>query len=367
MKKPLKLVTTLLAAILLLSPAIAQNEKDRVANYISNYKELAMAEMMRTGIPAAIKLAQGILETGGGQSRLANEGNNHFGIKCKTEWNGDRLYHDDDAKGECFRKYESPDQSYRDHSDFLRTRAHYAFLFKLDPTDFAGWAKGLKKAGYATNPAYPERLMKIIVENNLQQYTLLAMHKQQQREQELFASINERTVSQESNKAAAVKMTTEKTLASANIEQRASVALSAATSTNRYKYNEQFTINEVKVMYAKAGTSLLALANKNNITLKKLLEFNDLQDDGIMIADQLIYLSKKAKRGANDVHVVEPNETLYDIAQKEGIQLQSLLEYNKLKKGMQPAVGEKIYLKSPSPSSPKLASSSLPSKQVTMK
>ena len=368
MKKPLKLATTLLAAILLFSPAIAQIEKDRVTSYINQYKDLAIAEMMRTGIPAAIKLAQGILETGGGQSRLASEGNNHFGIKCKTEWNGDRLFHDDDAKGECFRKYQSTDQSFRDHSDFLRSRQHYAFLFKLDPTDYEGWAKGLKKAGYATNPAYPQRLMKIIVENNLQQYTLLAMQQQQYRDQDLFASINNNSQKQQAKTKTEVKQSADyKTATAAYVEQRAAAALSAATSTGKYKYNEPFAINDIKVMYAKAGTSLLALANKNNITLKKLLEFNDLQDDGIMVADQLIYLSKKAKRGTKDYHVVESGETIYDIAQKEGIQLQSLLEFNKLHKGMQPAVGEKLYLKAPSPASPRLASAGSPARQVSMK
>ncbi|WP_207495637.1 glucosaminidase domain-containing protein [Aridibaculum aurantiacum] len=366
MKKFLKLVSTLLATILLLFPAIAQNEKDRVANYINQYKDLAIAEMLRTGIPASIKLAQGILETGGGQSELANVGNNHFGIKCKTEWTGDRMFHDDDAKGECFRKYESPDQSYRDHSDFLRNRAHYAFLFKLDPTDYEGWAKGLKKAGYATNPAYPQRLMKIIVENNLQHFTLLALQKQQHREQELFATNNTQPARQQEVVAHTPQKNNERpATATLTVEQKATVALSAAKS--RYNYNEPFTINEVKVLYAQAGTSLLALANKHNVTLKKLLEFNDLKDDGIMVADQLVYLSKKAKRGSKEVHIVEANETLYDIAQKEGVQLQSLLEFNRLQKGMEPAVGEKIFLKAPSPSTPKLASTSFSTKQVTMK
>lgn len=365
MKKTLKLVNTLLAAILLLSPAMAQNEKNRVSNYINQYKDLAIVEMMRTGIPASIKLAQGILETGGGQSDLASIGNNHFGIKCKTEWTGDRMFHDDDAKGECFRKYPTPDESFRDHSDFLRTRPHYAFLFKLDPTDYEGWAKGLKKAGYATNPAYPQRLMKIIVENNLQQYTLLAMQKQESREQDLFATTNTQPVKQT---AAAIQPSVKEidivSATSFSIEPKKATRSKAS---NGYKYDIPFAINEIKVLFVKAGTSLLALANNHNVTLKKLLEYNELQTAGIMGEDQLVFLGKKARRGAKDIHVVEANESLYDISQKEGVQLVSILEYNGLRKEMQPAIGEKIYLKAPSPASPKLASTSFSNRQVTRK
>jgi hypothetical protein len=153
----------------------AHAQKEKTEAYIATYKELAIAEMMRTGVPAAITLAQGILESQWGESDLVKSSNNHFGIKCKPEWTGDRVYHDDDAKGECFRVYPTADQSYMDHSDFLKTRPHYAFLFKLDPTDYEGWAKGLKKAGYATNPAYPQKLMKLINDYSLQQYSLDAL------------------------------------------------------------------------------------------------------------------------------------------------------------------------------------------------
>ena len=125
-----------------------------INEYINNYKELAIKEEIRTGVPAAITLAQGILETNAGQCDLVKASNNHFGIKCKSGWTGATVFHDDDAKGECFRSYNNAEESYRDHSDFLKTRPNYTFLFNLDPTDYEGWAKGLKKAGYATNPAY---------------------------------------------------------------------------------------------------------------------------------------------------------------------------------------------------------------------
>src|SRR3954453_674339 len=150
-----------------------------VQNYIDTYKELAISEEIRTGVPASITLAQGILETEAGQSDLVKASNNHFGIKCKSEWTGATVYHDDDAKGECFRSYNSAEESYRDHSDFLRTRPNYEFLFQLDPTDYEGWAKGLKKAGYATSNVYGQMLIKLIITNHLQDYTLLAIQRQQ--------------------------------------------------------------------------------------------------------------------------------------------------------------------------------------------
>ena len=133
-----------------------------VLNYIETYKELAMNEMKRTGIPASITIAQGIHESMAGQSELVKKSNNHFGIKCKSSWDGDRVYHDDDARGECFRGYTRAEDSYIDHSDFLKNSSRYAFLFSLDPTDYEGWAYGLKKAGYATNIRYSQILIKLI-------------------------------------------------------------------------------------------------------------------------------------------------------------------------------------------------------------
>lgn len=139
------------------------------AEYISKYKDLAVAEMHQYGIPASITLAQGVLESGNGNSELARKSKNHFGIKCHSSWKGKKVYHDDDEAQECFRKYPTVAASYRDHSVFLQ-KARYANLFELAITDYKGWAKGLKKAGYATNPKYPELLIKIIEDNQLQQY-----------------------------------------------------------------------------------------------------------------------------------------------------------------------------------------------------
>ena len=151
--------------ILLLAGSVAHSQNEAVIlQYIQAYKELAIKEMQRTGVPASIKLAQGIHETSAGTSVLVNKSNNHFGIKCKDTWRGPSVSHTDDAPNECFRKYENPLDSYRDHSDFLKGSARYASLFNLDPLDYRSWAYGLKKAGYATNPPYPPVIIKLIEE-----------------------------------------------------------------------------------------------------------------------------------------------------------------------------------------------------------
>ncbi|MEI6852765.1 MAG: glucosaminidase domain-containing protein, partial [Bacteroidota bacterium] len=165
MKKPL-----LLLAFLFTSLNILAQSKQTVEGYIAKYLELAMQEMRIYKIPASITLAQGLLESGNGNSELALNANNHFGIKCKNEWTGDKYYYDDDEKHECFRKYKSDTDSYRDHSLFLTKREYYKALFLLDICDYKGWANGLKKAGYATEPMYAEMLIKIIEDNQLYNY-----------------------------------------------------------------------------------------------------------------------------------------------------------------------------------------------------
>lgn len=354
-----KLITTLLSAISLLSAAYGQSDKQRIEAYISQYKELAISEMLRTGVPASITLAQGILETAGGQSDLASIANNHFGIKCKTEWTGDRMLHDDDAKNECFRKYSSVEDSYKDHSDFLRSRPNYAFLFKLDLTDYEGWAKGLKRAGYATSSTYSSALVRMVVENNLQQYTLIGLQRKEFGD-EIFAntgSVNSNLQNQDSDD-----------------EQKEKKAISfltnpksAASKTSGYPSNSVFNVNDLKAVYAEAGTSLFALANNYNVSFKKLLEFNELEELDILPVSQLIYLEKKSKKGTKEIHIVEENESLHDISQKEGIQLSAMMELNGLRKDMKPATGEKIYLKSPAPSTPRLASNTQNKRDLSMK
>lgn len=321
----------LIIAALLAGQSFAQS-KATIHAYIEKFKDVAIEEMQRTGVPAAIKLAQGIHETGAGTSDLVTRSNNHFGIKCKTEWQGEKVYHDDDARGECFRKYEDPANSYRDHSDFLRTRSHYAALFNLDPTDYEAWAYGLKKAGYATNPKYPQILIKLIRDYNLNDYTLIALGRKQE----------------DGNSPQWVKNTE-----TANMALGSAYEVKAAPAK---VYPEGvFRINDTKVIFATKGTSYLKLAEDNNISLARLLDFNDLKDGDVLEKDGLLFLQRKRKTGENETHVVAPGETLYDIAQAEGIRLESLLEFNYLTPNVQPEVGEKLYLKASAPNMPKLA------------
>jgi LysM repeat protein len=300
-----------------------------VIDYINNYKKLAMDEMERTGVPASITLAQGIHETYAGKSELVLKSNNHFGIKCKDYWTGKKVYHDDDARGECFRKYDDPALSYRDHSDFLKAGQRYASLFKLDPEDYKSWALGLKKAGYATNPKYGPIIIKLIEEYNLQQYTLIALGKIAPEEEVL--AVNPKP------------STNIPTDISAFIKQQEPLQEIAPPPAINYPSGE-FTINNTKVIYAKQGTSLLAIAQEHEIPLSKLLEYNDMENEEVLIKNQLIYLQRKRRTGSNEVHIVANGETLHDISQAEAIRLENLLEYNKLHKSVQPAVGEKLYL-----------------------
>lgn len=314
------------------SHTLYAQSKAQIQAYIDKYKDIAMAEMARTGVPASITLAQGIHETGAGTSDLVLRSNNHFGIKCKTEWDGDRVYHDDDAKGECFRKYDDPALSYKDHSDFLRNRPYYTALFKLDPTDYEGWAQGLKKAGYATNPKYAQILINLIRDYNLQDYTLIVLGKKQPGENE--PTWTKATEPQES----------------------ATVKAAEPVAAPKPVYPAGvFRINDTKVIAVAKGTSYLKVAEEQRLSLARLLEFNDLRDGDVAMEDGLLYLQRKRKTGAHESHTVVPGETLYQIAQVEGIRLESLLEYNFLPYSAQVMAGEKLYLKTKAPAMPKLA------------
>jgi len=311
---------------------------DAVKQYIEKYREIAINEEIRTGVPAAITLAQGIFESMAGQSDLALASNNHFGIKCKENCTGNKVYHDDDARGECFRSYATVEESYRDHSDFLRTRPYYAFLFDLDPTDYKAWAFGLKKAGYATNPAYAYAIIKKIEDNELQQYTLIAL-------QRSGNGIGADIAINGSNNKTANPQVSFASQSSENDETQPETILQDFTGSDNYP-NGIFTINKTKVIYVTAGTSLFAIASTNNISLEKLQEFNELNNGtDILTKSQLVYLERKPKKSnSKEYHVVAQSETIEAIAQKEGVQLESLFEYNKMQKGLQPAPGEKVYL-----------------------
>ncbi|MEO8860754.1 MAG: glucosaminidase domain-containing protein [Ginsengibacter sp.] len=294
------------------------------AQYIAQYKDIAIREMKRMGVPAAISLAQGLLETENGNSELLKKSNNHFGIKCKSSWTAEGVSHDDDAPGECFRVYKTAEDSYRDHSNFLRGGSRYAFLFKLDPKDYKGWAYGLRRAGYATNPKYPDILIKNIEDNNLEQYSLEAAG-----EVPVFD---------------ASKYTDDPEDKSIN-----DVLKSAGQNENQPGSNigepSKVTINGSRALYVNKGTSLLAVASQNNINLSRLLEINDLQKDGLLEKDQYVFLEKKQREGSKDYYIVQPEETLYDVAQENGILLQSLYDFNGVAAGNNIHAGTKIFLR----------------------
>ena len=306
-----------------------QAQKISPEEYIETYKDIAIREMKRMGVPAAITLAQGILESESGNSSLVKRSNNHFGIKCKSNWTADTVSHDDDAVGECFRTYKTSEDSYRDHSNFLRAGKHYAFLFNLNSTDYKGWAHGLKKAGYATNPKYPNILIKNIEKYNLQQYS---------------DSGAADVPKFESDKYKDDPIVIEKEVVQNDQSKTADYSANKVTDLSS-DASGIFSINGSRCINAKKGTSLLAIATRHKINLKKLLDINELEEDGILEEDQLIFLQKKSKNGERDFVIVSQQSTLYDVAQQNGIQLESLLSYNQLEDDGDVKPGAKLYLK----------------------
>ncbi len=281
--------------------------------YIEKYAPIAMEEMKRTGIPASITLAQGCLESDNGNSRLAREGNNHFGIKCHDDWQGKRIYHDDDARGECFRQYKSAEESYVDHSDFLTTKQRYADLFELRTDDYRGWAHGLKKAGYATSPTYAEKLITIIEENDLHRFDteVLAGNGVPSRQERAGRSVHKPGIS---------------------------------SSGRKIMVN-----NRVEFIIARRGDSPQSLRKELDLYPNEIYRYNDISKDAIISEGDIIYLQPKRIKAARgyEVHKAEAGETMHDIAQKYGIRLDKLLERNQMIEGEEPMEGDEIYLRHP--------------------
>jgi len=298
--------------------------------YIDQYKDIAMLEMKRMGVPAAITLAQGLLESESGNSDLVKKSNNHFGIKCKSSWTGEGVTHDDDSLGECFRKYATAEESFRDHSDFLKAGKHYSFLFDLDPSDYKGWAYGLKKAGYATNPKYPIILINYIEKYNLQRFNLVGA--------EGLTNVDSKKLKDDQ------LLAEQKTPISIPNFSNDRIALGEADIILSGAPDLIGVVNGSKCIKALKGTSLLAIATRHNISLQRLLIINEL-DDGLLDDDQLIFLQKKSTKGNKDFVIVEKKETYYSIAQNNGIQLEKLLEYNHLYEDDDVLSGTKVYLK----------------------
>lgn len=259
----------------------AQTRNKQYEDYIKQYRDLAVDEMKKYHIPASITLAQGLLESGAGQSTLARKSNNHFGIKCGSDWQGKTVRHNDDARGECFRAYKHPKQSYEDHSKFLAGRPRYASLFKLKITDYKGWARGLKKAGYATDPRYAQRLIDIIELYDLDKY----------------------------DKKGGLKWMKE--------------------NPNPH---QPYIANGLLYIVVRAGDTWKSISKEFDISQKKLRKYNDLYKGYELQPGDILYLEKKNRKAQKEyvVHVLRAGESMYLISQKYGIRLNNLYKLNKM-------------------------------------
>lgn len=340
----------LLAFFTLSAYNAAAAEPDRILTpqekYISRYSALAVDEMYRSGVPASITLAQGLLESRYGQSELAVRGNNHFGIKCHNNWSGRRMYHDDDADGECFRRYDTPEESFRDHSDFLRYRDRYRFLFDLEVTDYKGWAYGLKQAGYATDPAYPSKLIRLIEEYRLYEYDLvgnglyyddypeLTKRKKSKREkyQEEFAY---QTIPESPSRIEVVK----KLEPGSKGEFRFSLS------------RQMYSMNGVPFVYSARGESYASIARTFGLFEREVLKFNDIWhsvDVNMELpAGTLVYIQKKKNEAARGLekHVIEDGDTMWQISQRYGVRMSRLYKLNGLSGNYIPREGDIIFLR----------------------
>jgi LysM repeat protein len=283
-------------------------ERKTRAEYILMYKDLAMEEMKRTGIPSSITLAQGILESGDGNSRLATKANNHFGIKCH-DWDGPSINHDDDKKNECFRKYNSVEQSFRDHSDFLTSRTRYAELFEYAPDDYKSWARGLKETGYATSPTYAKALIQVVEDNALYEY-----------DQQVLLSV--KTPGKQKSRTKPEK----------NIESGKRVIL----------YN-----NRIKYVLADSNDSFDKIGQQLFYMRWQLPRYNEMPENAQLNMGDIVYIQPKRNRAAMGikVHVVQEGETMHSISQKYGVKELKLRERNNIPANAEPNAGVAILLR----------------------
>lgn len=299
---------TLLPALVVLSIGTGAQDWTR-EEYIEMYAELAVEEMLRSGIPASITLAQGMLESDNGNSTLATRGNNHFGIKCHG-WKGKKIIHDDDERNECFRKYKSPRESFADHTDFLMNSPRYSTLFELDMTDYKGWAKGLKKAGYATSPKYAGLLIGIIEENGLYQ----------------FDTGKRRPVLSEGGE-----------LELADIDN-----LEIEIGKRRILVR-----NRINYIVVKEGDTYQSLNKELDLMPFELAKYNEIPRDSKLKPGHVLYLQPKRNKASVEYrfHTVEEGETMYQISQMYGIKLRKLLQKNLMQPGEEPDPGDILHLR----------------------
>jgi len=287
--------------------------------YINIWKDLSISEMKRSGIPASITLAQGLLESSNGNSRLAVIANNHFGIKCNG-WEGEEIYHDDDKKDECFRKYNNAKESFVDHTDFLMTRSRYAFLFEYKSTDYKNWAKGLQKAGYATDPKYPQKLIDLIERYKLNQY--------------------------DTGTTIAQKTTPQRTVPTTATPPATAGAWNDFTSfhVDRHPVKEN---NRTSYITARGGDTYTSLSNELDMMPWQLPKYNEAKATDELHEGQIIYLQPKRRKAESGKvkHTVREGETMYIISQKYAIKLSQLYKLNRIDEGTKPKVGDVLNLR----------------------
>ena len=265
-------------------------------NYIDTYKSIAVREMLSNGIPASITLAQGMLESGDGNSALAQKANNHFGIKCHGEWEGETYHQDDDAKNECFRKYKKAEESYLDHSQFLKSRDRYAALFKLKRTDFKGWAHGLKAAGYATNPQYPELLIKLITDWNLNEFDLLNQIPSDW----------------------------------SNVKNQLNSGLTESKTSVPKETIGVIFVNNIKTIRVKKGDTWASLSKKLGMGKWEFFRYNEIPSTRTPVEGEILYLQPKRRKSRDECHKIIDGETLWGISQKYGVKTKFLAKWNNL-------------------------------------
>ena len=292
----------LFAALLLVSFGIQATETN-AEEYIKTWKVEAVRQMELYAIPASITLAQGMLESGNGVSELAKKSNNHFGIKCHADWKGGRTYHDDDEKGECFRVYDNPKDSYEDHSKFL-LRSRYAELFDLDIYDYKGWAKGLKKCGYATNPKYADLLITLIERHGLD--------KIDRKDSDAIADLESDKVEKD------VKGT---------------------------KHSIRTTENGIQYVLAVEGDKIKNLAEELDMMEWQFRRYNEVGNNFQFRKGDKIYLQPKRKRASVVWHTVSQGETLWSISQHYGVKMKSLAKKNNIKVGANLRTALKLSMK----------------------
>ena len=325
----MKRIVAIVFLVLVGAFSLSAKERQTREEYVEKYKAIAIAHMERYGIPASITMAQGILESDSGNSHLSLSSNNHFGIKCKKSWAGDRVYHDDDAKGECFRAYPSVEASYQDHADFLDQSPRYDSLFAYSADDYRSWARGLKAAGYATAPDYAERLVKII--ESMKLYLL-----DKENGNKIYSAAKNATANTEAWFENNLAVSDERINPNA-----------FRVTVNSHKGYGVYRTNHTFYVVAKEGDSFESVGAAFDISPKMLRKLNDVAKDATLAKGDVVYIERKKTQWLGNVmiHKVVRDENLYSLSQSYGIRLKSLAKLNSLAKGADVKKGDVIRLK----------------------